>query len=477
MRPALLILLVSWVYVGCSTERRPAGPGSDPRNGGVVRLLPADAFQARAIRFAAVAGSLAPPGLLVEESEPPLKSECAAFRVREGARFADGARVGAQSVIDVWEQRLRRDPGAVAWLLSPVLGADDLRRGAARHASGLRATARDRLLICSDRSVADWPLRLSHPDLWLLRHEDDTGRPVGAGAFEAIEAGSALARTVAAGRAAPSVDRVEFVGAGEIDPGLMFERDAVDLALVSSRAAGALLDAPESPVRLTRAPLWDTVYALRLSDRARWVNDPRFRAWLASAIDRPAMLRFLFDGRGEPAFRLSGAGGAEWSVPDSRPFAASSSPRLRLSYSPEDAHAVSIASRLKAGLEQQGLEILLEPIGAGGLRQALDAGDLQMALVAHRPPVEDPVLALLHTLWNAGLSRDAAWELLEQASWWPPGESRRSAAVYAEDTLLRDARVVPLVRLSVWLAADPELDGVSVGPWGILTLDRARWKR
>ena len=126
--------------------------------------------------------------------------------------------------------------------------------------------------------------------------------------------------------------------------------------------------------------------------------------------------------RGEPAFRLGGEGPAEWNVPPARPFSSRSTPRLRLGYLSEDARATSIASRLKAGLEQQGLEILLDPLDAAELRRSLDEGDLQLALLAHRPPVGDPVLALKHTFWNVGLFRDAAWELLERAAWWPPGE-------------------------------------------------------
>ena len=197
----------------------------------------------------------------------------------------------------------------------------------------------------------------------------------------------------------------------------------------------------------------------------------------SGVVDREAMLRLLFDGRGEPAFRFIGTGGPEWSEPPSRPFSQGSVPRLSLVFDTADPHATSIAARLKAVLEQQGLSIVLDPATGDGLREATRDDAFQMALVAHHPPVADPVLALQHTLWTLGDSVGESWQLLERAAWWAEEERRLAAAIFAEDTLLRPARLVPLVRLHSWLVVRSGLEGVVAGPWGVLRFERARWVR
>ena len=118
---------------------------------------------------------------------------------------------------------------------------------------------------------------------------------------------------------------------------------------------------------------------------------------------------------------------------------------------------------------------MLEPESSDRFLEALDREGLQLALVAHRPPVTDPVLAMQETLSPLGDSVAQAWELLERAAWWAGEEERLSAVRFAEDTLLRPARLVPLVRLHAWLVVRSDLEGVSTGPWGVLRLDRARW--
>lgn len=128
-------------------------------------------------------------------------------------------------------------------------------------------------------------------------------------------------------------------------------------------------------------------------------------------------------------------------------------------------------------LEQAGLSVLLVPTRGDRFREALDDDRFQMALIAHRPPVIDPVLALQHTLWELGNPSPEAWDALQRASWWDREDRRLSAARFAEDTLLREARLVPLVRVYAWLATRPGLEGVVAGPWGVLRLENARWVR
>jgi len=457
MRRLLVILLVSWVYVGCATA--PTPPETLPHSGGRVRLLPSSPAQAVAIGDAITAGRLAPDGLLRPAGGK--QEGCVSFRLVGPAVYPDGQIVDAGSVIAEWEAALRRGDGPATWLLGPVTGLD--------------VEADDRLRICSGRRTPDWSARLAHPALWLRGADRTRDRSAGPGPFRRSGEPGVLTASPLASDDRALLDAIEIVEPGAKDPALLFELGAVDLAVVSGRDAGSLLDAPDAALRVERVAQWDTVYALWFGARARWVNDPRFRAWVASAVDRDAMLRFLFDGRGEPAFRLTPGGGPEWIEPPSRPFSAGSAPRLELIFDSADTEATSVASRLKAVLEQEGLSIRLEPASGDRLREATAEEGFQLALVAHHPPVRDPVLALQHTLWTLGNPMVEAWESLERAAWWEDDERRTSAALFAEDTLLRQARLVPLVRVHAWLVAREGLEGVVAGPWGVLQLERARW--
>ena len=446
----LVILLVSWVYVGCATG--PAPPQTLPRSGGRVGLLPSSPAQASAIGDSVTWGRLAPDGLLRPAGEG--RENCALFRFVGREQFPDGRPVNAESVIADWEATLDRGDGPADWLLAHVTILDEDPDG--------------RLRICTETRSPDWSARLSHPGLWLQS---------GPGSFLPTDETGVWTAAPLSGDGRPRLDVVEIVEPGLSDPALLFELGAVDLAVLSGRDASALLENPDSTLRVERLPQWDTVYALWLGARARWVNDPRFRAWLAGAVDRDAMLSLQFDGRGDSAFRLTPGGGPEWSEPPMRPFSAGSVPRLDLVFDSTDTDAASIAARLKAVLEQKGLSIRLEPASSERLREATLESGFQMALVAHRPPVTDPVLALQHTLWALGNPMAEVWDSLERAAWWEEEERRRSAALFAEDTLLRQARLVPLVRVHTWLVVRPELEGVVAGPWGVLRLDRARWVR
>ena len=457
MRRLLVILLVSWVYAGCATA--PTPPETFPRSGGRVRLLPSSPAQAVAIRDAVTAGRLAPDGLLRPAGGE--QEGCASFRIVGPAVYPDGRPVDAGSVIAEWEAALRRDDGPATWLLAPVTGLD--------------VDAEGRLRICSETPTPDWSARLAHPGLWLRGADGVPGRWNGPGPFQPSGKPGVLTASPWASDDRALLDAIEIVEPGASDPALRFELGAVDLAVVSGRDAGSLLDATDAALRVERVEQWDTVYALWFGARARWVNDPRFRAWVAGAVDRDAMLRFLFDGRGQPAFRLTAGGGPEWSEPPTRPFSAGSTPRLELIFDSADTDATSVASRLKAVLEQQGLSIRLEPATGDRLREATADEGFQLALVAHRPPVGDPVLALQHTLWVLGNPMAEAWESLVRAAWWEDRERRLSAALFAEDTLLRQARLVPLVRVHAWLVSRGGLEGVVAGPWGVLRLERAWW--
>jgi ABC-type oligopeptide transport system substrate-binding subunit len=98
-----------------------------------------------------------------------------------------------------------------------------------------------------------------------------------------------------------------------------------------------------------------------------------------------------------------------------------------------------------------------------------------MALITHRPALDDPVLALMETVAGLGASGDGAWEILEQASRIPDRELRARAARAADDALVNQAVLIPIVRLYATLVADARLIGVAPGGSGTLLLERAGW--
>lgn len=449
-----LILLISWICAGCAVDpARPTERPDAPRR--ALRLLETEPGLARAVRHSALCR---PPALTEIEGDPDQPS-CRRFRVAPPA--------DPQSVVAAWEAGLRRPDSAHRWLLEPLAGSRDLVFGGAAHASGLRAE-HDTLVLCMARAMPDLSLRVAHPDLWPHRVDPVSLRVQGDGPFRWSADGTALVRTEPGRASRPG--RIEFVRAPDRDAAGLISRGQVDLAIAYGVTADTLLTADASPVHLERIPDWDKVYALWLNPSSRWLNDPRFRRWLAASIDREAMVRLVFGGRGEPAFRL--LGGEHRTVPGptngGRPIASSSSPRLALTFDAQDPHARSIAARIKAELEQDGLLLELQP----GPK-----GRFQMALVAHHPPIADPLLALQHTLWPLGDAAAEALRLLDRASRIAHPRRRRERAARLEDDLLADARLIPLLRLHAWLVRHRDLRGVSAGRYGILRFDRAEWVR
>jgi MarR-like DNA-binding transcriptional regulator SgrR of sgrS sRNA len=186
------------------------------------------------------------------------------------------------------------------------------------------------------------------------------------------------------------------------------------------------------------------------------------------------MLSVLFDDRGEVALSLSHAGpqAPPWQPVARPPFAPSSAPRLSLAHDRTDPRAASIAARLRESLKLDGVEL---SIRARDHAELVDAGT-SLILLAHRPPLSDPILALLDSLWTLGGEAEPEIARLERASRLAGSQARRDSALQAERALLAEARLVPLVRLQSWLACSPSLVGVDTGPPGVIDLRAAWWR-
>ena len=470
MPRAFLILLISWAYIGCATLRPPA---TEPA-GGRLRLLQGDRPTADAVRLAALSEPLAPDGLALDwefRGTAVGGGGCWIFRLDALARFPDGTAVQAVHVVEAWERGLRDAEGAQRWLLRTVDGAAAVAAGRAAHASGLEATDRD-LTICVDRPTPDLLARLAHPDLWLWR-DAGFGLREGSGPFS-VAGPRLLVHNPAYSRRLPSIDRIEWIEGEADDRALLLALGETDLSVVYGRAAVELAD---KPLTLSRIPSWDRVYALWLNPRSRWTNDPTFRRWLAGRIDRPAMVRYLFAGGAVPATGLlPGDPATPAKRPDpGRPLASTSRPRLSCLVDADDPYAASIVARLEAELDAAGVDLASEPLPRAAFRRRLAAGDAGVALVAHHPPVDEPILALESTFRRLSPSAADAVALLERSAAIPDATRRLASARRAEAMLLADARLIPLVRVHGWLASNPRLRGIAAGPHGILRLRNARW--
>ena len=119
-------------------------------------------------------------------------------------------------------------------------------------------------------------------------------------------------------------------------------------------------------------------------------------------------------------------------------------------------------------LDSHGLELTLLPRNERELIDGLRTEDVELALLVHRATSEDAVDSLGQTLERLGQHHDTVVHA---------GDEPRAAARRAEQAMLADARIVPLVRLDAWLALPHGLKGVSAGAYGVLRLEKARWRR
>jgi hypothetical protein len=149
------------------------------------------------------------------------------------------------------------------------------------------------------------------------------------------------------------------------------------------------------------------------------------------------------------------------------PFSSTSHPVLHLKYDPNDRAAGSIASRMKALFAADGVDLQLT---SGDVDRA------ELTLVLHQRWNADPVVALAPLVSAAGAAGEDARSFLEQARS-ASGATRDRLVNLAEDALLREALVVPLVRLDAWVAASPALEGVQPGLTGDLALEKVWWRR
>jgi hypothetical protein len=441
-----------------------------------VRLPVGDSLRAEDVVLANVGLPLTTAGL-ARAVHPPSASPSASaggescWTIEIEPRLTDpagGAVLGTEPV-SRWERLLREGDPACRRLLAPVLGAAALADGDADHARGLRGED-GWLSICSSVPIPDLRQRLLHPRLWILRPAADGQGASGPGPFFAAGGGGLEAnrRPAVPG---PHLDRIELVPDRDA-PDLLLRLGEIDLAVLFGRNAAALLAGDTTHLEAERIRDWDRVYFLWFDTSRRWVNDPRFRRWIAELVDRDAAVRYLFDGQGEPADRLLASAAPERGhrEPVTRPVSADSTPRLVLAYDDRDPHAAILAARVKAVAETNGVVLRLKPAGA-------DRSYGDIVLGSHQPFTEEPVLGLLDGLAGLPAMPDEAIATLRKGAERERPDLRARAATSVESGLLDEGRIAPLVRVHAWLVRDPALRGVRTGPPGMLLLEDAWWSR
>jgi len=480
MRRLLAILLIPWAYTGCAERGSVHGLPPQPAPGGALRFQVEDDAVAGWMRRGAVGRPLIGEHVLepvawtsgngsggVGEGTPA----CARVTLDPASRWPDGTPVRAEDWLAAWEASLRDPREPHRWLLGPVDGSEAFVVGLADRVRGLRP-ADGTLELCFERPAPDLEARLGHPALWLSRRAASTGYLEGPGPFVETGGGALVPNARFAG-AAPSLQRIERIDTA--DPSLLLRVGEIDLAVVFGRTASELVAAAAPRLSISRAPGLDRTYFLWLNPRARWLNDPRFRRWLAARIDRGEMLRHLFDLRGSVAWGLLEPAGRAWAAVEARPLSRTSQPRIRLDYAVDDRAAAGIAERLKAELEAERVELEPRPRHPGELAAALRSGDFDAAVLVHRVRAADPVLVLAETLHTVGSLPDSVGGALHRAELAADPALRRTLAAAVEGALTSDGTLIPLVRLDAWLARDARLVGVGEDTPGLLRFDAAGW--
>jgi oligopeptide transport system substrate-binding protein len=438
------------------------------------------------------AGAVRPAIAASWASDPTLRRW--EFRLRPEARWSDGSPVTASDFTFAW-QRLadptaRPRPSPARSLLEPVTGFRAFTAGRARSISGLQAPDPTTLRVALDHPLADFPavvasLRLSPLPSELAAADPAAylANPVGNGPFRP-------ATRIRPGRPIVLERNPSYWGR----PALL---DRVDVHTVPDEQTawlelqhGRVVFAPVPP---DQVPAARTVHGLSADGRTRpgllagptltsWqltfdlkskpASDPRWRQAFSLAIDRDRLAASL---AASPAVALvppgtPGTGSA--ATPPCQACthdlararsqfaqlaAGTGRPQVTLGL-PPDPTARRIATRIAGDLAAAGLKLTLDPT-------ATPKGPV--ALVRRVAPYPRPGATLTTP---TGYKNPTVDRLLDQAGATPDDSARARLYDQAEEAILADLPVAPLLTEHHAAVLAPGVEGFDLPPWATVDL-------
>jgi ABC-type transport system substrate-binding protein len=379
------------------------------------------------------------PGLAVSWTHDA-QSKRWQFRLREGAKFADGSPL---------------TPEAAALALQQLLGNE----------FDVNATS-DSVVIQADHSLPDFPSQLAAGRFFIF-HSADDGTLSGTGPFRvaAWPAGGAPAKVVLtanescwAGR--PFVDKIE------ITMGVNFEQQANAIAFgqadVVELPAAEVRHAAQRRVRTTSSDPVE-LFALLFDMSRPAVQDARIREAISLATDRASIADVVLQRQGVPAGGLvpnwlSGYAflfPSALDLPRAKEVLAatgrevSRSAPLVLVYDSADAEVRAVAERAAVNLKEAGIAVQLSGQTTGSVMKIPVA---DMRLVRQHIAAPDTAAALPALLTSLGES-SGVLETPEQT--------------YAAERVPIDAfRVIPLVHVSESYGLSPQVRDWMAPRWG-----------
>jgi ABC-type transport system substrate-binding protein len=405
------------------------------------------------------------------------------FTLRRGVRFHDGTAFDADAVVRNIERlrRVRGFPGR-----GERLGPHSVAIALERPSAALLATLSQPFFAMQSPAALD-----------------DAKVPVGTGAFRyggtrpgEVElvaspehwAGPPRLSGLLFRRFAGQDALLQALAAGEVDVTGVLGQDRVEAV---RQAPGLALDS-KTGVNLA---------FLSLNNERAPLSDRRVRQALARAIDRPALVREVLGGHGEPARNP---------LPPSLPGYFSEAKELRLdpvatrqllseagleagfdttllavdTPRPYLPHPMRVIERIQGDLARVGIRARLVPTaGWNDYVARVTRGDYDLAVLgwqADSTDANDFLAALLgsESIGATNRSRYASEEmdaLLKRGRRLAGPEQRAAAYKDAQRLFRRDMPIVPLYHVSVFTAYGKGVHGLQHGPTGLLRFDKA-WK-